>query len=531
MTKVIDKNEVRLPFFGDRLSFVRGLDPLGLQNPSAQAYSYLLPGLNNVTGRLRSYSFYCWLLTEYARQIQTTDPKEQKRFVRRAEYILALIAAHADTNGVAGSLYALRQLNQGETSFNIGSATYNPDGSTTNTYWQYSFGVFGQYYLGSIRQIGLIEEPLDASGNLLGIYRRTSSNKELLISGEALAAAFDENVSPENKGLFLSCLRKGTIDLKQVEKLTPDFNLAHIRTGTEEHNLLLQLMLDLDEPANAVISQKSMRKATLLHVLRYADTHKSGVEQRKFTFYAYQAKGEVNHHSDDCLFGWYYYQLNEYWQVACTAILNGLLDYLQEREGPGWMLVQELLQESTKEITELLIQGEVIDSGDVTIAEALTANLDPEQVLYQDLMRAEGVVRMAMSFALIWQLYQQNKQYLDRLEEYTSSIGIDSKHDVVSFCRKFDRYVTLPVHKFLEEFLLSNIIYRHQYVAYHKIGGGSQSTQKFIIEDNHIRHIGNFDPGFTGPRIRNLINFLQDLGLLDAEGRLTDAGQLQLAQN
>jgi len=65
-TKVIDNNEARVPFFGARLSFISGLDPLGLQNPSSQAYSYLLPGLNNVTSQLRSYSFYCWLLDEYA---------------------------------------------------------------------------------------------------------------------------------------------------------------------------------------------------------------------------------------------------------------------------------------------------------------------------------------------------------------------------------------------------------------------------------------------------------------------------------
>ena len=92
-TKVLDKNEARLPFFGDKMSFVTGLDPLGLQNPSAQAYSYLLPGLNNVTGRIRNYSFYCWLLAEYAKRIKSSDPKEQKAFIRKAEYIIALIAA------------------------------------------------------------------------------------------------------------------------------------------------------------------------------------------------------------------------------------------------------------------------------------------------------------------------------------------------------------------------------------------------------------------------------------------------------
>ena len=107
-TNIIDKNEARVPFLGDRMSFVTGLDPLGLQNPSLQAYAYLLPGLNNVTSRIRNYSFYCWLLAEYARIIQSTDPKEQKKFIRRAEYIIAyscdfghLIPLKADTFHIA----------------------------------------------------------------------------------------------------------------------------------------------------------------------------------------------------------------------------------------------------------------------------------------------------------------------------------------------------------------------------------------------------------------------------------------------
>ena len=50
-SKVILNNESIVPFFGDRISFIRGLDPLGLQNSSDATFSQLLPGLNNVTGK------------------------------------------------------------------------------------------------------------------------------------------------------------------------------------------------------------------------------------------------------------------------------------------------------------------------------------------------------------------------------------------------------------------------------------------------------------------------------------------------
>ena len=105
---VLQKNNTIAPFLSDRLSFIRGLDPLGLQNTSEATFSYLLPGLNNVTGRIRYYSFYCWLLDAYAQTSGSTDPEEQKRFIRRAELILALLASFAEENinAIPGVLHA-----------------------------------------------------------------------------------------------------------------------------------------------------------------------------------------------------------------------------------------------------------------------------------------------------------------------------------------------------------------------------------------------------------------------------------------
>jgi hypothetical protein len=35
-TKVIEKKQSRIPFLGDKMTFIHGLDPLGLQNSSVQ---------------------------------------------------------------------------------------------------------------------------------------------------------------------------------------------------------------------------------------------------------------------------------------------------------------------------------------------------------------------------------------------------------------------------------------------------------------------------------------------------------------
>ena len=54
---------IAIPFWAEGRDFIGGRDPLGIQNSSVSIYSTLLPGLNNVTERLRYYGFYCWLLT------------------------------------------------------------------------------------------------------------------------------------------------------------------------------------------------------------------------------------------------------------------------------------------------------------------------------------------------------------------------------------------------------------------------------------------------------------------------------------
>jgi hypothetical protein len=69
-----------------------GLDPLGMQNTSVALYQKLLPGVSNVTLRVRYYGLYAWLSSVYARQIRETNLKTWQRFVRRAEALYALIA-------------------------------------------------------------------------------------------------------------------------------------------------------------------------------------------------------------------------------------------------------------------------------------------------------------------------------------------------------------------------------------------------------------------------------------------------------
>lgn len=523
-TKVLDKNQARVPFLGDKMTFIHGLDPLGLQNPSVQMYSFLQPGLNNVTNRLRYYSFYCWLLSEYAKQIQSTSPVELKRFVRRAEYIIALASVNANIQGIPGSIYATKRIEEAPLEYKLQDGTYNPDGTTDRTYWKYPYGIFGQYYLGSLRQLGLIDEPVDERGQALGIYRRTAKGSINGISGEELADAFNDNISKPTKTLFFSCIDSGTISLGQLEKLMPDFNFADFNTYSTESKLLIQILIDIDEPFKEKEEPLAMRKDTLAHLLRLAKESEKEINARIFTLYAYKSQGYINSLANKCLTGWYYYSLNEYWQVSCTAILHGCLDYLEELSGPGWLSLQELVSKSSEAILKFLVEEKIIDNKSYNLEDLTCIISQSEQELNSGIFKERKVKRMAYAYLLIWKLYQTNKNNLDKLFEYTREQKIVDGEDVLSFYVDYEKFNGYSVESFIQEFLLTKIIYRHHYVAYRKMGTGNQSTQKFILEENHIRKIDNFNPVNTGPRIGNLINFLVDLKILDADKKLTAQG-------
>ena len=79
--------------------------------------------------------------------------------------------------------------------------------------------------------------------------------------------------------------------------------------------------------------------------------------------------------------------------------------------------------------------------------------------------------------------------------------------------------------KFVEQFILRKIIYRHSLVALRKMGNGSQATHKFFIEEQYIRFIDTFPPKNTSPRMNALQNILFDLQVIDAQKVLTSIGK------
>lgn len=521
---MLDKNEALLPFLGDKMSFVTGLDPLGLQNSSTQMYSFLLPGLNNVTAHIRNYSFYCWLLNAYSKQIETLDPKKQKRFLRKAEYLLALIAYQVNEGGISGTQFAKKQFEAGKETFKLNEGIYNSDGGTVGTYWQYQFGVFGQYYVGAMKQMGLIDEPIDKNGKELGLYRRTESTNTNHVCGLSLAKAFDAGLSEKGKKLFFECHSSEIANKEQLETLSKDFLLTSIDTNNEEAKLLLQMLTDKDTPFSDEDIETDMRNQTLLRLLTFASTS-TKVTDRQFTFDAYNKSSQSIENNDNALIGWYFYQFNEYWQFACTAIFNATIQYLRDKEGPNWMETNTLIEQ----IKDLILEELSNQAIELTTVQEIKVESN-ETELYKQALKGNYKTRLTNSFLLIFKLYHTNKNNIDFLNQFTRERGVNGENDVLQFFLYQFPKEPMNIENFLYDFLRNNIINRHRYVAYRKMGTGNQSTQKFIIEGEHIRQIDNFSPSFTGPRIGNLIQFMSVLGLLDEKWNISNKGEAYLTK-
>lgn len=494
------------PFLSKKLSFVRGLDPLGLSNTSDATFSMLLPGLNNVTGRIRYYSFYCWLLSQYeALEVK----KEQRLFIRKAEYLVALIAQtfEKDITGIPGSNYAFKRYDEGTATFNLEEGVGSNSDTNEGTYWKYSWGAFGQYYLGSLRDIGLISEKSES----------IAVHADLRVSPQDLGNAFHQNLRKEDVQSFLKCISKGSVSRNELGELNTSFNLSKVPEGTEEEKLLLNLLLQLDHPTDR--EKRTVHRNTTIRQLLASIELKGEIKDRQFVVDAFNKRGVfgTSEEPNPTFLGWYYYQVNEYWTYANTAILNGLLHELATAYQKSWVPIQRL--------THDLSTAQFMD-GQVTFLKYLSEQDFDLESLKSDIDKCSGGERLLHGFRMIFGLYRFIQSDLNGLYAYGLENNLLRSGNAPGyFTSLFLEESKSDLDTFIQGYLQKHIIQRHQMVAFRKMGSGSLSTEKFVVEEGLIRYIDNFEPAYTGPRIGNLLSFLKDLNVFSEEFQLNKSGK------
>ena len=234
-----------LPSWTEAGSWTLGRDPLGMQATSVRLYRSLVPGLTNVTNRLRYYSFYCWVIQHYEQKEHSGDEAKWRVFIRRAEALYALACNVVDpqqSDGLAGGLWAagFRQAVGGDT-IDLRPHTDRPGES--GQYLKAIRGNFGQFYIASMTEVGLL----------------SPSSRIPIVSdqlGREMANAFGDSVGRTTE-LISTGIRTGVIMPSELAEIGEAAHPSRIPTDSREMKLLRDYLLAMDEGHGSGIARRS----------------------------------------------------------------------------------------------------------------------------------------------------------------------------------------------------------------------------------------------------------------------------------
>ncbi|MBI5099691.1 MAG: hypothetical protein HZB30_10695 [Nitrospirae bacterium] len=515
------------PFWGAEKTFITGQDMLGMQNTSISTYASLLPGLTNLTRRMRYYGFYIWLLEQYAKEKGKVSVTEYQQFIRRGELLLAFIMSHnfPDEQGVVGSLYAKNYLNERKDIIDIAGGADRNTG--LRSYWKYSTGAFGQYYQGALTATGLI----------------APSEKESRISvctptyGRILAKHFEKTISEDTRKRYVHIIDSGKASIKDIVSLGEEFSLTEIVPDTDEWRFYIDLLFGHDYPTIEMpAGHATFRRETILLYLEYLNDSSLNTPEDwfpgSFLLQKWQKKPFVDYTAST---GWYYYALNEYAHYSMETVLWALLVELNNR---GQSLLPMIIKD--------FVQGAcmTIMSDTIHVKSADTMSFDKfSEMLYdegfQPLSHTDAIQRIgedaafksvAHAMCVLGLIFKHDKGQIEKLRAYSRKHGMNRDGDVVQLLEWIVRHKKLNLSDFVERLLLQQVINRHIEVAMRKMRNRNENTLKFIFEDNMLKPVGIAEPVWTGPRILSLHQFLIDLKLVDNQQKLTALGQKVLKE-
>ena len=509
------------PFFAEHPRMSQGLNLLGYKGICETLYTTLLPGLNAVTSRIRYYSFYCWLLSELPNQVSPISEKSYVAYIRKAEYLLALIHAQMNNGegvtGIPGIDKAIVNFKEAGEQISLIEGIYKSDGvSTAGTYWKNKGGVLAQYYLASMSDdMGLLE----ATNEKASI--RNISRKDGFINGAKLAESFKASIGDTDANLFLAAVKSGSVSKTELGQLRVPFYMKGFHNGESEKKTLIDLIFQADRPRSG--SETALRKQTITHFLEYVE---SGAELKTddsldFSGYLYD-KFIDGESSDICTIGWYLYWLNDNWQYQLNDIFIEILGILEDTYDCCWAPIHELSRNLAEQMTSVLLDKENPKVRDLYIL------VKSEDAQFSQQNTPEAIC--ADSFLDILYRVSENENCRPADEDYYKVFKIAGNRN--TFFKFMDDFLTnldMDLVDYLTTFLEERIIYKHYAESMRKwANGGGVATHKFMLENGCIRFLDKTYSSHTSPRIRTLKGFLIDLGLVDPAGGLTDDGKTTL---
>ena len=505
-----------------------GLDPLGMQAASVDLYQRLVPGISNVTLRIRYYGLYAWLSRTYAERIGDTSPESWKRMVRRAEALLALVAANASdgegSGGVAGVLWAGRRLS----GHGAGLIDLRPDtdpGGDGTPYLKQAWGAYGAAYASQLYEAGVFGKadqhqiPVPTSG-----------------LGDALADGFAEAIGP-SASVFFALAQEGRVATSDLTSLTSVLPSAIGHNSAERDAYERLLFAAFDYPTtNDIARRRSLQLA--LHLTGVIGGQASADVLRWACFAGAAPDGQPFHLGDELETHrqrWWAYQAGDLGRIACEALLKWLLDTIEthttgvqpsraiaeavdalDAVGAGWPGTWRQL------VAALPMAANPLSQRTRTSERALA-----EVVL--DAGRGEERAELASGRAaieLLAVLHQRCAPSRALLASELGGEGINSSafRSLASELAFLDEHQDEPLGQTLIRLFRDRILDRHLWVAMQKLR--YQGDYTFLVEadDGKIRVRAKDGPVLTNPRLDNALTFLRDIHLIGPSG-LSELGR------
>lgn len=495
-----------------------------MQNASVNQYQKLVPGISNVTLRVRYYGLYAWLSATYAKRVGSTDLEVWKRYIRRAESLYALIAQHnAQDNGVAGSRWATRKLASAERGA-INFAENADPGSPEPPYLKQPWGAYGAAYASQLFEIGVFAESL--------AHEIPLPSKEL---GEDLALAFEEAIGPAAE-TFLKVMERGTVTKATLESLAgmaPSEIASNRRERQQYENMLFAKL----QGASKADTERARTLRIVLQIAKELEAAPNSDTVRWAIYSGYSDSGKKlkweSAEQESHRRQWWCYQANDLSHLCFETLLKFTLDTLENY--PTGLTMASLISEVVSGLLAVL-ESKPLDWDQ--FAQSVTSNDDAwsesdflsEWNLSRVLLStnrgdvqctADQAVNALYLLAILYK-HARNKEK-DLLEslgqlsfgEFARTLITETKF---LYSKRKEPFKTL-----LGRLVQERVLHRHLWIAMQKLRTQGDYTFLLEAEDGRVRVRQKDGPVFTNPRLGPAITFMHDIHLLNADG-LTPRG-------
>lgn len=500
-----------------------GLDPLGMQTSSISIYQSLMPGISNVTLRVRYYGLYAWLSRTYAQKVGATDPTTWQRFIRRSEALYALVAQrHGNETGVAGIMWAQRKLETAGDA-DIDFADDAEPGSPTY-YLKQAWGAYGAAYASQLYEIGVFAQ---VEGHGIPVPGAQF--------GDRLADSFSVALGPL-ADVFFESIQKRRVSIPDLDALSP-ITPSEIENGSDERACYEDILF---AEAGLTRDPDMDRRRSLLLILelsRHLERIPSVFDIRWILYAGCDTAGrpvvlrtpELEAQSAR----WWVYQANDLMHISYEALLKWTLDRLETYK--AGITLSHLIAEAVEGISE------AAEDWPKTWAHFLEMHPPPlnplalddkisDRHLSETVMRVSNLNRSSSpeeawsALRLLAVLHNRVRIGPKDPSEELGALDPTAFRSLLTEVRFLEKHLNDDFSDLVTKLIEQRVVRRHLWVALRKLR--HQGDYTFLIEadDGRVRLKVKDGPVFTNPRLGPAVTFLKDIHLIDEQG-LTDHGK------